>query len=89
MALLDTQVAVLQPGDEYLVSGTIPNAWATPIPIRALSGFPASDGHIIIATGNDGQYRRICEVLGADELANDPRLPTTNSASSIATFSCR
>src|SRR5690606_26638859 len=31
------------------------------------------DGHIIIASGNDGQYRRLCTVLGVPELANDPR----------------
>ena len=34
--------------------------------------FPAADGHIIIATGNDNQYVKFCNVLGAPELANDP-----------------
>src|SRR5262249_22742261 len=34
--------------------------------------FKVADGHIIIATGNDGQYVRLCEVLGAPELGKDP-----------------
>jgi crotonobetainyl-CoA:carnitine CoA-transferase CaiB-like acyl-CoA transferase len=33
--------------------------------------FPVADGHIIIAVGNDGQYRRLCEVLGKPELGTD------------------
>ena len=31
-----------------------------------------ADGDIIIAAGNDGQYRKLCEALGAPELANHP-----------------
>jgi len=34
--------------------------------------FPVADGDIIIATGNDGQYRKLCEALGAPELATHP-----------------
>ena len=66
MALLDTQVAVL--GNQalnYLVSGKPPprlgNAHPNIVPYEV---FPVADGHIIIATGNDGQYRKLCEVLG-------------------------
>jgi crotonobetainyl-CoA:carnitine CoA-transferase CaiB-like acyl-CoA transferase len=32
-----------------------------------------SDGDLIIAAGNDHQYRKLCEALGADELGSDPR----------------
>ena len=35
--------------------------------------FRASDGSIIVATGNDGQYQRLCDVLGLPALALDPR----------------
>jgi crotonobetainyl-CoA:carnitine CoA-transferase CaiB-like acyl-CoA transferase len=35
--------------------------------------FPCSDGHIIIATGNDGQFQRLCRVLDCAEMATDPR----------------
>ncbi len=35
-----------------------------------------SDGPFIIATGNDRQWRRLCEVIGADELLDDPRFVT-------------
>jgi crotonobetainyl-CoA:carnitine CoA-transferase CaiB-like acyl-CoA transferase len=34
--------------------------------------FPVADGYIIIATGNDSQYQKLCVVLGAPELAKDP-----------------
>ena len=34
--------------------------------------FPVADGHIIIATGNDGQWRKLCEVLGEPTLADHP-----------------
>lgn len=75
MALLDTQVALLQTHSmNHLIAGTEPkrmgNAHANLVPYQVV---PVSDGHIILATGNDGQYRRTCEVLGVAELADDPR----------------
>ncbi|GGC79053.1 CaiB/BaiF CoA transferase family protein [Chelatococcus reniformis] len=75
MALLDTQVAVL--GNQalnYFVAGEPPprmgNAHSNVVPYQVV---PAADGHIIIASGTDGQYVKICEVLGVPELAHDPR----------------
>ena len=35
--------------------------------------FEASDGHLILAVGNDGQFVRFCEVAGRPELARDAR----------------
>lgn len=74
MALLDSQIAVL--GNQalnYLVSGHLPprlgNAHPNIVPYDV---FPVADGHIIIATGNDGQWRKLCEVLGEAGLADDP-----------------
>jgi crotonobetainyl-CoA:carnitine CoA-transferase CaiB-like acyl-CoA transferase len=66
MALLDTQVSVL--GNQamvHLLTGRPParggNTHSSIVPYQV---FPAADGHIIIACGNDGQFRRLCEVLG-------------------------
>ena len=78
MALLDTQVSVLaNQAMNYLASGRAPrrmgNAHPNIVPYQV---FPAADGHLIVAVGNDGQYARFCTVLGAPELAIDPRYLT-------------
>ncbi|CAN5134103.1 CaiB/BaiF CoA-transferase family protein [soil metagenome] len=72
MALLDSQIAVL--GNQalnYLVSSQLPprlgNAHPNIVPYDV---FPVADGHIIIATGNDGQWRKLCDVLGEAALAD-------------------
>src|SRR5580692_5658488 len=73
-ALVDSTVGVLaNQGLNYLVSGKVPgrigNAHPNIVPYQV---FPVSDGYIIIATGNDSQYQKLCVVLGAPELAKDP-----------------
>ena len=78
MALLDTQVAwLINEGLNYLTSGAVPkplgNEHPNIVPYKVL---PASDGHIIIAVGNDGQFRRFCEFAGRPDLADDPRFRT-------------
>ncbi len=78
MALLDTQAGVLaNQAMNYLVSGETPkrmgNQHPNIVPYRV---FPASDGHIIIASGNDRQWRSVCAVLAAPELAGDARFAT-------------
>ena len=35
--------------------------------------FPAADGYVMIAAGSDALFRRLCDALGADRLAADPR----------------
>ena len=75
MALLDTQVAMLANlGANYLVTGDAPqragNAHQNIVPYQV---FEASDGHLILAVGNDGQFVRFCEVAGCGELARDKR----------------
>ena len=70
MALLDVQVAVLaNQAMNYLVGGTVPhrlgNAHPNVVPYQT---FAVADGHVIVAVGNDAQFRRLCLVLGvADE----------------------
>ena len=77
MALLDSQVAVLaNQALNWMASGVVPhrmgNGHANLTPYQA---FACADGELIIAVGNDGQFRKLCEVLGLT-LADDPRFAT-------------
>jgi crotonobetainyl-CoA:carnitine CoA-transferase CaiB-like acyl-CoA transferase len=73
MALLDVQVAVLaNQALNYLMTGVSParlgNAHPNIVPYQT---FATSDGHFILAVGNDSQFRRFCETAGCPELADD------------------
>jgi len=81
MALLDSLTGVLaNQAMNFLVSGRAPtrmgNAHPNIVPYQV---FPASDGHVIIATGNDGQFQRLMDVIGAAEAAADPRFADNTS----------
>jgi crotonobetainyl-CoA:carnitine CoA-transferase CaiB-like acyl-CoA transferase len=78
MALLDTQVAVLaNQAMNYLVSGAVPKRMGNAHPnIAPYQTFPTPDGHLIIAVGNDGQFRTMCGILGLPALAEDERFRT-------------
>ncbi|MFL5064583.1 MAG: CaiB/BaiF CoA transferase family protein, partial [Xanthobacteraceae bacterium] len=70
-ALVDSTVGVLaNQALNYLVSGAVPkrigNAHPNIVPYPV---FPVADGHIIIATGNDSQFAKLCGVLGEPKLA--------------------
>ena len=74
-ALVDSQVGVLaNQALNFLVSGKVPkrlgNAHPNIVPYQV---FPVADGHIIIATGNDNQFAKLCSVLGEPKLAQEPR----------------
>lgn len=78
MALLDSAVAVMaNQAMNFLATGRAPvrlgNAHPNLSPYQA---FPCADGWIIIATGNDAQYRRLCALLGLSALASDPAYAT-------------
>jgi crotonobetainyl-CoA:carnitine CoA-transferase CaiB-like acyl-CoA transferase len=80
MALLDTQVAwLINEGLNYLVSGRVPrplgNEHPNIVPYKAL---PSADGYVLLAVGNDGQFRRWCDFAGCPELAYDPRFRTND-----------
>ncbi|MFN5047706.1 CaiB/BaiF CoA transferase family protein [Roseateles sp.] len=75
MALLDTQVAMLANlGANYLCTGVAPrrmgNAHANIVPYQA---FEASDGHLILAVGNDNQFAKFAEIAGRPDWATDAR----------------
>ena len=81
MALLDTQLAMLANlGANYMVTGTAPgrmgNAHANIVPYQV---FETSDGHLILAVGNDGQFAKFAELAGHAEWATDPRF-SSNAA---------
>jgi len=69
-ALIDSQVGVLaNQALNYLVSGKVPTRQGNTHPnIVPYQVFPVADGHIIIATGNDSQYQKLCGVLGEPQL---------------------
>jgi crotonobetainyl-CoA:carnitine CoA-transferase CaiB-like acyl-CoA transferase len=74
-ALVDSTVGVLSnQALNYLVSGKVPkrigNAHANIVPYQV---FPTADGYAIVATGNDAQYVKFCNVLGAPELGQDSK----------------
>ncbi len=73
-ALVDSTVGVLaNQALNFLVSGEIPKRIGNSHPnIVPYQEFPVADGHIIIATGNDNQFIKLCHVLGAPELAETP-----------------
>ncbi len=78
LSLLDTQVAwLVNQGLNYLVSGRPPqrlgNAHPNIVPYQV---FAAADGYLIVAVGNDGQFRRLMAALGAPGLAEDPAYAT-------------
>ncbi|WP_244875701.1 CaiB/BaiF CoA transferase family protein [Winogradskya consettensis] len=58
----------------YVAGGTIPfrmgNAHPSLFPYEPL---PTSDGELIVIAGNDGQFRKLCQVLELPELPEDPR----------------
>jgi crotonobetainyl-CoA:carnitine CoA-transferase CaiB-like acyl-CoA transferase len=73
-ALVDSTVGVLSfQALNYLVSGELPkrigNTHPNLVPYQV---FPVADGLIIIATGNDNQFIKLCGVLGEPELAQNP-----------------
>lgn len=74
MALLDVAVAVTaNQALNYLTTGIAPgrmgNAHMNLTPYEV---FDCADGYIIIATGNDGQYQRLCRLLTLDDMAEAP-----------------
>jgi len=78
LSLLDTQVAwLINEGLNYLTSGTVPkrlgNAHPNIVPYQL---FETSDGHFVLAVGNDSQFRRFMEFAGLAELAGDERFKT-------------
>jgi crotonobetainyl-CoA:carnitine CoA-transferase CaiB-like acyl-CoA transferase len=81
LSLLDCQVAVLaNQALNYLSGGSVPrrlgNAHPNIVPYQT---FETADGHIIIAVGNDRQFREFCRIAGMAELGEDARFATNRA----------
>jgi crotonobetainyl-CoA:carnitine CoA-transferase CaiB-like acyl-CoA transferase len=74
MSLFDSMVGVLANQNlNYLVSGVAPrrlgNAHPNIVPYEV---FEVSDGHMMLAVGNDSQFRKLCVIVGEPQLADHP-----------------
>lgn len=75
IALLDTQVAMMaNVASAYLSTDEVPRRWGNTSPIVVpYQTFPTSDGWMIVAVGNDSQFRHFVKVGGEEHLADNPR----------------
>jgi crotonobetainyl-CoA:carnitine CoA-transferase CaiB-like acyl-CoA transferase len=78
MALMDCAVAMLaNQAMNYLTSGISPSRLGNAHPnIAPYQVFQVKDGHVIVAVGNDHQFRRFCQVLEADYVAENTAYQT-------------
>jgi crotonobetainyl-CoA:carnitine CoA-transferase CaiB-like acyl-CoA transferase len=81
MALLDVMSSVLANQNmNYLISGISPVKLGNAHPnISPYEVIPVHDGHIILAVGNDGQFRRFCRILAIEHVADDERYATNKA----------
>jgi crotonobetainyl-CoA:carnitine CoA-transferase CaiB-like acyl-CoA transferase len=80
LSLMDCQIAMLaNQGANYLTSGVAPQRLGNAHPnIAPYQVFATSDGHVVLAVGNDSQFRTFCDVAGLDSVKLDARF-TTNA----------
>ena len=79
LALLDS---IVHFGSNQIVgmfaTGEVPRRWGNEHPnLAPYQVFRSADGHFIVGAGNDGQFRRLCAVLGCEAISADPRFLTT------------
>lgn len=74
MALMDVATSIMaNQSMNYLVSGKAPGKMGNAHPnLAPYAVFDCADGWIILATGNDAQYRRLCGILALDDMAEAP-----------------
>jgi crotonobetainyl-CoA:carnitine CoA-transferase CaiB-like acyl-CoA transferase len=75
VALLDSTIGVLaNQAMNHLVGNVTPARMGNAHPnIAPYQEFRVADGFIVVAVGNDAQFRSLCEALGCEALADDPR----------------
>lgn len=78
MALLDVATSIMaNQAMNFLVSGKAPSMMGNAHPnLAPYAVFDCADGWIILATGNDGQYQRLCSILGLEDMARAPAFLT-------------
>jgi crotonobetainyl-CoA:carnitine CoA-transferase CaiB-like acyl-CoA transferase len=78
LALFDVQAAMLaNQATNYFVSGRAPTRMGNAHPnLAPYQPFPCSDGMVVIAVGNDGQFRNLAKALGVEPMGHNPRFVT-------------
>ncbi|PJF09910.1 CaiB/BaiF CoA-transferase family protein [Pseudorhodobacter sp. MZDSW-24AT] len=78
MALMDVAAATMaNQSMNYLATGIAPQKMGNAHPnLAPYAVFDCADGWLILATGNDGQYQRLCQILGLDEMGSAPEFLT-------------
>lgn len=78
ISLFDSATALMaNQAMNFLATGVSPMRMGNQHPnIAPYQVFDLADGQVIIAAGNDGQYQRLCEVIGREDLRTDPRFQT-------------
>ena len=66
--------ALVNQGSAYTIAGVVPGRMGNEHPsIAPYAPFPTAEGELVVAVGNERQFSALCDVLGAPELAHDPR----------------
>ncbi len=80
ISLIDTQIAwLINAGTNYLISGQEPNRLGNQHPnIVPYQVFEVTDGHVIIAVGNDDQFARFCQIIGRTDISKNEKYSTNN-----------
>ena len=78
MSMLDVQVGLLSnQAMNYLMSGKVPTRGGNAHPnIQPQDVFKCSDGQVVLAVGNDGQFASLCAAMGLSQLSQDERFKT-------------
>ncbi|MBW0158462.1 CaiB/BaiF CoA transferase family protein [Sedimentimonas flavescens] len=78
LSLLDVATSIMaNQAMNFLATGTSPKRMGNAHPnLVPYAVFPCSDGYVILATGNDGQYRKLCGILDLEDLAEAPHYLT-------------
>lgn len=81
LAMLDVMVATIaNQGMNYLVSGKTPQRMGNKHPnIQPQDVFDCTDGKMVLAVGNDGQFSSFCKAMGHPEVAQDERFATNRA----------
>jgi crotonobetainyl-CoA:carnitine CoA-transferase CaiB-like acyl-CoA transferase len=75
--LSTTLFALANQASGYLTAGVVPGRLGNRHPsIAPYETLEAADGPFVVAVGNDGQFRALCDALDAPALADDPRFAT-------------
>ena len=78
LTLLDTAISLMgYLAQNYWLAGIVPYSTGSGhTSLAPYQAFRASDGYLMIGAGNDQQWRKLCDILGLEAYADDPRFAT-------------